>query len=255
LASNGRHEGTLRFEIGNPDLKPETSLQLDAGLILDTDHINLELTGFTNSIQHYIFPEKLQSVFGGDSISNEEEPVPTYKFTQGNSRLYGGEISIDIHPHPLDWLHFENSFSYVRGIQLNQPDTTKNLPFIPAPRLQSEIRINFSPKSALVKNWFARVEMEHTFAQNNFFAANGTETATPNYTLFNLGAGIAVPNSKKATLFSLYITANNIFDVAYQSHLSRLKYAAVNEATGRIGVFNMGRNISFKVEVPLSFKK
>src|SRR5688572_7183295 len=33
LASNGSHEGTLRFEIGNPDLKPETSLQLDAGII------------------------------------------------------------------------------------------------------------------------------------------------------------------------------------------------------------------------------
>ncbi|MFC5270753.1 TonB-dependent receptor [Adhaeribacter terreus] len=254
LASNGSHEGTLRYEIGNPDLKPETSLQFDAGLILETEHVNFEFTGFSNHIQQYIFPEKLRSVFSGDSISNPENPTATYKFTQGNAHLYGGEIMIDLHPHPLDWLHFENTFSFVRGKQLNQPDSTTNLPFIPAPRLQSEVRVNFSPKSALVKNWFARLEVERYFAQNHFYAANHTETATPGYTLFNLGAGVDVPNGKNATLFSLYVTANNLFDVAYQNHLSRLKYAAINEATGRTGVFNMGRNVSFKVIVPLSFK-
>ena len=97
--------------------------------------------------------------------------------------------------------------------------------------------------------------MEHYFAQNHFYAANQTETATPGYTLFNLGAGLDVPNGKKETLFSIYISANNLFDKAYQHHLSRLKYAALNEATGRIGVFNIGRNVSFKVVVPLSFKK
>jgi iron complex outermembrane receptor protein len=42
-------------------------------------------------------------------------------------------------------------------------------------------------------------------------------------------------------------------DEAYQNHLSRLKYAAVNNATGRAGVYNMGRNFSVKVNVPLSF--
>jgi iron complex outermembrane receptor protein len=40
--------------------------------------------------------------------------------------------------------------------------------------------------------------------------------------------------------------------VAYQNHLSRLKYAAINEATGRVGVFNMGRNFSFKVNILFS---
>jgi iron complex outermembrane receptor protein len=254
LASNGRHEGTLRFEVGNPDLEPETSLQLDAGLVLNSEHVNLEITGFSNNIQQYIFPEKLRSVAGGDSISDPEEPVPTYKFVQGDARLYGGEISVDLHPHPLDWLHFENSFSYVRGIQLNQPDSLRNLPFIPAPRLQSEIRIDFSPKSVLIRKWFARLEAEYYFAQNHPFSAFNTETPTPGYTLINLGAGLDVPNGKTATLFSLYFTANNLFDVAYQNHLSRLKYAAVNDATGRTGVFNMGRNFSLKVVVPLSFK-
>jgi len=255
LASNGRHEGTIRYEVGNPDLNPETSLQLDAGLNLNTEHITVEVNGFHNSIQNYIFPEKLLSVLGGDSISDPEDPAATFKYVQGNARLYGGEISIDVHPHPLDWLHFQNSFSLVRGIQANQPDSTRNLPFIPAPRLQSEIRINFNGQNNLVRNWFARLEVEHYFTQNKAFTAFGTETPTPGYTLVNLGAGLDVPNGTSRTLFSLYLAANNIFDRAYQSHLSRLKYAAVNEATGRQGIFNMGRNISLKLIVPLSFRK
>jgi iron complex outermembrane receptor protein len=41
---------------------------------------------------------------------------------------------------------------------------------------------------------------------------------------------------------------------AYQSHLSRLKYADKNQATGRTGVYNMGRNIGFKLVVPIDIK-
>lgn len=255
LSANGRHEGTIRYELGNPDLDPETSLQLDAGITLNTDHVTLDINGFHNGIQRYIFVEKLRSVSGGDSISDPHDPAPSFKYVQGDARLYGGEVSIDLHPHPLDWLHFENTFSLVRGIQRHQPDSTRNLPFIPAPRVQSEIRVNFKSDGRLVRSWFARLEVDHNFRQNKAFTAYGTETPTPAYTLVNLGAGLDVANGTQGKLFSVYLTANNIFDVAYQHHLSRLKYAAVNEATGRRGVFNMGRNISLRVVVPLSFKK
>ena len=45
--------------------------------------------------------------------------------------------------------------------------------------------------------------------------------------------------------------ANNLLDRAYQSHLSRLKYLDPNPVTGRQGVYNMGRNVTFKLVVPL----
>jgi iron complex outermembrane receptor protein len=55
-------------------------------------------------------------------------------------------------------------------------------------------------------------------------------------------------------LFSINISGNNITDVAYQSHLSRLKYFEEypNNPSGRTGIYNMGRNISFKLTVPLN---
>jgi len=49
------------------------------------------------------------------------------------------------------------------------------------------------------------------------------------------------------------IIGDNLLDKAYQSHLSRLKYADVNPVTGRMGVFNMGRNFTFKLDIPLVF--
>jgi iron complex outermembrane receptor protein len=48
---------------------------------------------------------------------------------------------------------------------------------------------------------------------------------------------------------------NNILDTGYQDHLNRLKYAPENPATGRRGVFNMGRNVSVKVVFPFSFRE
>jgi iron complex outermembrane receptor protein len=32
-----------------------------------------------------------------------------------NAKLYGGEIGLHFHPHPLDWLHYETSFETVTG--------------------------------------------------------------------------------------------------------------------------------------------
>ena len=63
-----------------------------------------------------------------------------------------------------------------------------------------------------------------------------------------------ITTKKGQTLFSISCSAINMGDVAYQNHLSRLKYAAQNMATGRTGVYNMGRNFSIKLNIPLSYK-
>ena len=47
----------------------------------------------------------------------------------------------------------------------------------------------------------------------------------------------------------MYFNAENLANIAYQNHLSRLKYAPENLHTNRVGVFNMGRNFSIKMIV------
>ncbi|WP_305029985.1 TonB-dependent receptor [Hymenobacter convexus] len=251
LGSNGQHEGTIRYEIGNENLAAETSLQVDAGVSYVTDHVRFSVDAFENSISNYIFTRRLLTASGADSLRNG---TGAYKYEQGQARLYGGEVSLDFHPHPLDWLHFENSFSMVRARQLNVEANQQYLPFIPADRLQSELRANFRRQGKRITNPYARFQMERTFAQNRYFSAFDTETATPGYTLFNAGLGTDVADAQGRTLFSLFVTANNLFDVGYQSHLSRLKYADYNASNGRTGVFNQGRNVSVRLVVPLAFK-
>ena len=258
LGSNGVHEGTTRYEVGDPTLRAETSLQSDLGLSLNTEHVTFSVDGFDNRIQNFIFPRRISNRAGQDSTRVNPEDGEEYRvfvYGQSPANLYGGEATLDLHPHPLDWLHFENSFSMVRARRRGQADAEQWLPFTPADRLQSELRVNLRKLAGLptLGNVYVRAALEHNFAQRRIFGAFDTETPTAAYTLVNLGAGTDIRTSKGRTLASVLVAVNNVFDVAYQNHLSRLKYTDANNVTGRAGVFNPGRNVSLKLLVPLSF--
>ena len=254
LASNGAHEGTIRYEYGNANLKSEVSTQADASVELNNQHVSFNLAGYVNSFSNFIFYRKLKGYNGADSTINVNgQDLVAFKFDQRKATLAGLEATLDIHPHPIDWLHFQNTFSFVRGLLKEQIEGSKNLPFIPAPKLLTELRGDFKKAGKNISNLYVKVEMDNTFKQNHAFTAFDTETPTPGYTLFNAGIGTDVLGKKGKTLFVINFSANNIGDVAYQSHLSRLKYAQQNLATGRNGVFNMGRNFSVKLNVPLVF--
>ena len=254
LATNGRHEGTNRYEYGDNSLKSETSLQLDGGIELNSEHLSVEASLFFNNIDNFIFYRKLQSTGGGDStVEVNGDFIPAYQFDQHQARLAGAEFVLDIHPHPLDWLHFENTFSYVSGKFSEAIEGVDNVPFIPAPRLLSQLGGTFYKEGKKIRNLSVKIEMDANFKQNKPFTAFNTETATPAYTLFNASIGTEIRQHNK-TLFSIYFNAVNLTDVAYQSHLSRLKYAPENPVTGRMGVYNMGRNFSIKLNVPISGK-
>ncbi|RYE24343.1 MAG: TonB-dependent receptor [Sphingobacteriales bacterium] len=256
LSANGVHEGTIRYEYGNLALKAEQSVQADAGLSLNTEHVLVNASIFYNHISNFIYLRKLLNNSGADSIpaENNEEGYVAFSYDQQTAALYGGELYIDFHPHPLDWLHLENTISYVRGIIPNAPDSMRNLPYIPAARWLVELRANKTSLGKYIKNAYAKVGLDITFAQNNAFTAFDTETPTSAYTLLNAGIGLDVVNKNKTTLFTLAVSGQNLGDVAYQNHLSRLKYGPENFTTGRNGVYNVGRNISLMLSVPLNFK-
>ena len=188
------------------------------------------------------------------TVDLDGDALTAYRFDQEKAKLAGVEVTFDIHPHPLDWLHIENTFSIVSGTFNNPIENSRFLPFMPAPRLLTEFRGDFRKINATIKNAYIKVEIDNTFKQNQVFTAYRTETETPGYVLLNLGIGSEFYNKKNKQLFALYFTASNLTDVAYQNHLSRLKYAAENLETRRKGVFNMGRNFGIKLNIPLSFK-
>ena len=256
--ANGIHDGTPFYEIGDHNLKAESSMQYDLSLGMNSKDIWFEVTGFVNNINNYIFAEKLHSVLGGDSIRSDPAlaltPGPAFKYVQGNAVLSGGEVVLNIRPSNLRWLNFDNSFSYVSAVQKNQPDSTKYLPYTPPPKYRTELKFILT-KGKILKNAYVKIGLDYYFKQDKIYYKYGNETVTPAYGLLNAGIGGDICTKNGSTLFSLFIYGSNLTDVAYQSNMSRLKYTDPNNVTGRIGVYNMGRNISFKILIPITFKK
>ncbi|MDO9274363.1 MAG: TonB-dependent receptor [Lutibacter sp.] len=214
LTSNGVHEGTNRYEIGNSNLKTEQNIQTDLNIEYNTNHFEFFVNGFYNHINNYIYTSPT-----GETLENND----VFKYIQNNAKLYGGEIGVHFHPHPLDWLHFESTFETVTGEKQNGD----YLPLIPANNWSNTIRTEFN-----FKNWlsdgFASLNVSSTFNQKK---VSGFETASNGYSLVNLGFGGTVNFGK--TIFEINLNANNLFNESYIAHLSRLKAD---------GLQNIGRN-------------
>ncbi len=255
ISANGVHPGTNFYQIGNPAINPEFSLQEDLGFSYTSDKVEISLDLFNDNISNYIFDEQLLSKKGGDSVI-----VPgntTFKFVSSQAQLYGGELTFDV--HITNWLHFENGLSAVYAVNLGdgkQPitDSTKYLPFIPPVHYVTDLRATFGKKIGALDHIFAKIEMVMYAAQNRVFSAYGTETPTPGYTLFNAGFGTDITTRKGKTICTLSIMGNNLTDLNYQDHLSRLKYFGYNYLNGKTGMFNMGRNFGIKLVIPLDLK-
>jgi iron complex outermembrane recepter protein len=248
ISANGVHPGKNIYQVGNSNFKPEFGLQEDIGMTYTSKHISASVSIFNNDIQNFIYNQKLVNPDGTDLII-----VPgnqTFQFQAAKARLYGGEVILDI--HPVKVLHFENSFSLVygdnqgiRGKTLD-PDA-KYLQFIPPPHGLSEIRLDINPQSKRIVNGFIKLQMEYYAAQNRAYLEFGTETPTPGYTLLNTGLVGTITNRLKKPVFSLYLTANKLLNVAYQDHLNRLKYFVSETASGYVvaspnggfGIYNM----------------
>ena len=221
LTSNGVHEGANRYEVGNADLKTEQNLQTDLNLEYKTDHLEFFVNGFYNHINNYIYLSPTGNQFTNSGMVNF---IQVYDYVQNNANLYGGEIGLHFHPHPLDWLHFETSFETVTG----KKENSDYLPLIPANNWNNTLRLELNDTNWL-KESFATVSLSSTFNQNK---VSGFETRTGGYSLLNLGVGGTLHLGK--TKVEINLNGNNITDKKYIAHLSRLKTD---------GISNIGRNI------------
>jgi iron complex outermembrane recepter protein len=257
ISANGIHPGTNIYQVGNPDFKPEFSLQGDLGLFYNTKPVIASIEMFYNNITGYIFNQKMLNHYGQDSVI-----IPgnqTFRFQQSAAALYGGEATLDI--HFVKWLHFENALSVVWGINnggngVNINDSSRYLPLIPPLHTHTELRAEFDRGFKHLSSVYFRIDMEYYAKQDRVYLADNTETNTPGYTLFNAGLGANVTRNNGKVLFSFHLSGTNILNVAYQSHLSRLKYFEPypGNGSGRNGIYDMGANFSLKIEVPVDFR-
>lgn len=254
IGSNGLDPGAHIIYLGNRNFKPEFSLQEDLGISIRYKDISAELSFFNNNIQNYIYMAAVADAQGNPII--DAQGNRTYQYQQSEAHLLGSEMWFVLHPEKLKGFRWDNSLSFVYGTNKNPAFKGKGaegeyLPLIPPFKLMSGIGYEIKSNRGKWVSLTPRFEMEFNSAQNRYLGLSGTETATPAYTLFNLGLRAEIKyNETKSIQISLQ--ANNLFDKVYQSHLNRLKYFEYYSYSpdGHYGIYNMGRNISLKIIVP-----
>lgn len=240
-ASNGVHEGTFRYEKGNPDLKAEKSYQADISFQYSIETLDLNLSFYNNYMNDYIYlARRNNETIVADGENGQPETFALYRYEQDNANLYGTDASLIF--HPMKFLHFENTFSYVHAenLALKTP-----LPFIPAASLKNELRIEPAIKG--LKSAYFSVGLENYFAQNRI---DTFETPTSGYSLVDAGIGTSFNLGKQ--LVRLNISGNNLLNKKYYNHLSRFKPGRLDESDPTLGVYNPGRNVTFGIYIPLS---
>jgi iron complex outermembrane receptor protein len=224
LSSNGIHEGTTRYEIGNSNLKSEHNYQLDAGIIIQVDNFSTNFNYFYNKVNNFIFLNPTSGFIGINRI---------YRFLQDNSSLQGGEAGVDLNLNNV--VDLSASYSTVIG---KREDGTY-LPFMPADKLNGKVKLNL-PDWSVFYNFYVFVSADYYFKQTKTAV---DELPSDSYILINSGIQSAFTISNTAVNFS--VVGTNLFDEYYISHLSILK---------PLGVHDIGRNITLSVDVPFSLQ-
>ncbi len=255
LTSNGVNIGVNAFQEGNLNLKAEEGYQVDFAYGNNGKNVSFGADGFYNSINNFIFPVRVQSKLGGDSML---QGVPFYQYIANKAILTGFSGYLNIHPIAVKWLELDNGFTFIYSYLPNQTDSTRHLPWTPAPRLTSEIKFKLANrKTSILRNTYIEFGMAKYWAQNNIYSALYSEIPSLAYTVFNTGVGTNLVNPKTGRVIcSFYINCTNLLSIAYADHLNLAQYFLayngnpVTVAQQGQGIDNMGRNVGFKLLFP-----
>jgi iron complex outermembrane receptor protein len=214
LSSNGLHEGSLRYEVGNINMKIEQNFCADFFTEFHTKWFSIFATAYFNRFLNYIYLQRTSDDYLGFTI---------YQYVQKNANIQGAETGIKIHSPSKSW-ELRSTYSGISGMI----DGGTRLPFIPAQKVNTEIQLK-------KKQTFVMIGYNCVFAQDQ---PGQFETPTGSYALLNASAGTEFEINKAELQLSL--SGNNLLNEYYYDHLSRFKY---------FGIANMGRNISLNLKL------
>ena len=223
LTQDGIHES--RYERGNANLKSQNSNEFDLGIHYHTSKLSLDLATFYNKIDNYIF---LSPTTDTSSIGQT-----IFKYGQTNSTLYGLEAGIDYVPSKQ--FDIKANYSYTIGKQANGD----MLPFIPQNKIKASLRYKLLHIPHL-KQSYCEIGGAYAFSKTDI---SPFEDQSDAYFILNAAVATTVKVKKQRVKIGIY--ASNILDAKYMDHLSTLSEE---------GYYNMGRNISLKLTIPIDGK-
>ncbi|MDO9553897.1 TonB-dependent receptor [Rhodonellum sp.] len=208
--SQGLHHGLAAIEIGNPDFVSEQSYKWVNTLNFVDNNLRMELTGFANRINNYIYlspsQEQFVSLRGSFAI---------FEYLQTDANLWGGDLSVNYTLTPVLELYSKGSIVRAKNIKENN-----FLPFISSDRLETGIILNMPTKDGVSNT---------KFTLGNLMVAKQTRVpdfdlapAPPGYFLWNAAFQTSFKISDKT--LNLGFQAKNIFNTSYKDYMNRFRY-------------------------------
>lgn len=223
LFANGVHEGTVAFEVGNPNLTTESSLNTDLALRVQSSRVRAEIGGYVNTIQDYIYTRPTGTFDPGSGFE-------IFETVQGDARFTGGEAQAEW--HATQRVHLSGSADYVQGTNTS---TDTPLPWVPPFRGTYGVRYEGS-KLGPLDGPYVSVSGESNASQDRL---DPLDTTVGAYTLAHVGAGFTVPLSGRSLAVDLAV--RNLFDNEHRDFMSRYKtYASAP-----------GRNVVLRIGMPI----
>ncbi len=223
LYANGVHQGTLAYEIGDPALDVERSLNIEAGLRVERTDWHAEVTAYRNAIDGFIY-------YRPTGVREPRTGFEIFRFTQGRALISGFEGS-------ATW-QVRRNLEVTAGADLSlgtNESLVTPLPFMPPLRLLygatwRDLRVGRGVLATL------GVSGEQMMRQTRPDVA---EVAPAGFHMFDLQGGLELPGARGPV--HLDVLLRNAGDVTYSRPLNRFKGFARE----------MGRHLVLRVTVPL----
>jgi iron complex outermembrane receptor protein/hemoglobin/transferrin/lactoferrin receptor protein len=246
LHVDGVHGGIAAYQVGNPYLDSERSLNTDLSVRWRSTNVKAKATVYRNAINNYIF-----LVNTGQFAGPNNSGPPILETVQGDARLIGGNANITA--QVLPWLQLSGTFETVKGKNVDDDiSQVDDLPLLPPTQFSGSVKF-VKQELGTFQNAFLTLGVEHATSKkaagryepfwqfgNAPQFSNFGVASTDAYTLLNatIGAEIAFWNRP----ISLQLSANNILDEAYRDFLDTYKGYALSP----------GRDITFRVKIPFT---
>lgn len=198
LYNNGPHDGTLSFEIGNPNLRPEKNNGIDLSLRQQNKRVRAEANFYYYALKNFVF----LAPTGADDPGSG---LPIAEYLQGDSRFMGTELNLDYTAHK--YLNILTGLDYVNA----ELKDGRALPRIAPLRARLGLDAHY-------KNLSVRPEFVVVADQDRVFTS---ETPTAGYGVFNIAGTYVIPSKHFAHVLS--VNAYNLTNRLYYNHISFIK--------------------------------
>ncbi|GJD83953.1 TonB-dependent receptor [Methylobacterium haplocladii] len=170
LFSQGPHDATETFEIGDPTLRLERARTVEVAIRRAEGPLRLDATGYYTRYTGFIYKRDTGIRCGDDFGScGSDDELRQIVYSQQNATFYGAEIGAQLDAVPVGngWAGVEAQYDFVRA----QFDDGSNVPRIPPHRLGGGVFLR-------ADGWFARVNLLHAFDHTEIAPF---ETTTPGW--------------------------------------------------------------------------